>query len=232
MRDLLVALGHDRAHDRRPLARRRRRDADRLPVPGARASGSCWCPAAASGARSASCCAPSRCRGSELVLPLLASRPLLQRRRRASARLLGRLGLRAGAGPRGDAARLRVAGRRRRAPRVRPHAALGDRRRRPARRRAATGSTSPQRVPTLLVWGERDPIIPVEHGRARARADARAAGSSSFEGAGHFPHRDDPRALRRGCCAEFIATTEPADVQPGPCPRADARPRRLALGHR
>ena len=35
------------------------------------------------------------------------------------------------------------------------------------------------RVPSLIVWGERDPIIPVEHGRTRARGDARTAGSRS-----------------------------------------------------
>ncbi len=63
-------------------------------------------------------------------------------------------------------------------------------------------------VPTLFVWGERDPIIPVEHGRA---AHELVPGSrlEVFEGAGHFPHRDDPvrfiEVLR-----DFLATTEPA----------------------
>ena len=35
LRDLLVSLGHERATDRRPLPRRRHRDAVHLPVPGA-----------------------------------------------------------------------------------------------------------------------------------------------------------------------------------------------------
>ena len=46
-------------------------------------------------------------------------------------------------------------------------------------------------VPTLIVWGDRDPIIPVRHGR---RAHELMPGSQLevFAGAGHFPHHDDP----------------------------------------
>jgi pimeloyl-ACP methyl ester carboxylesterase len=67
-----------------------------------------------------------------------------------------------------------------------------------------------QRVPTMLLWGERDPIIPVRHGRAAAEL---IPGSrfESFDRAGHFPHRTDPRAFVE-CLADFIESTEPADV--------------------
>jgi pimeloyl-ACP methyl ester carboxylesterase len=67
-----------------------------------------------------------------------------------------------------------------------------------------------ERVPTMLLWGERDPIIPVAHGRA---AQELIPGSrfETFPRAGHFPHRTDPRAFVR-VLDDFIASTEPADV--------------------
>jgi pimeloyl-ACP methyl ester carboxylesterase len=65
-------------------------------------------------------------------------------------------------------------------------------------------------LPTLLVWGARDPIIPVAHG-----ADAHAAIPGSrfeiFERAGHFPHLDDPVRFVE-LLREFIAASEPADL--------------------
>ena len=47
------------------------------------------------------------------------------------------------------------------------------------------------RVPTLLVWGRHDHIIPLSHGE---RAHARMPGSrlEIFEAAGHCPHLDEP----------------------------------------
>jgi pimeloyl-ACP methyl ester carboxylesterase len=67
-----------------------------------------------------------------------------------------------------------------------------------------------ERMPVMLVWGERDRIIPVEHGRA---AHEMIPGSrfEVFPGAGHFPHRDDPRLFVK-TLSDFIDTTEPADV--------------------
>jgi pimeloyl-ACP methyl ester carboxylesterase len=67
-----------------------------------------------------------------------------------------------------------------------------------------------ERVPTMLLWGERDPIIPAHHGRA---AQALIPGSrfETFPGAGHFPHRTDPRAFVE-CLEDFIDSTEPAQV--------------------
>ena len=65
-------------------------------------------------------------------------------------------------------------------------------------------------LPTLIVWGERDPIIPVEHGRA-AQAAIPNSRLEIFEGAGHFPHREDP--LRFLSVLEaFMRDTEPARV--------------------
>jgi pimeloyl-ACP methyl ester carboxylesterase len=65
-------------------------------------------------------------------------------------------------------------------------------------------------VPTLIVWGDRDPFIPISHGR-----DAHAAMPASrfevFEGSGHFPHRDSPERFA-ALVAEFIAATEPAAI--------------------
>jgi pimeloyl-ACP methyl ester carboxylesterase len=63
-------------------------------------------------------------------------------------------------------------------------------------------------LPTLIVWGERDPIIPVEHGRA-AHAAIPGSRLEVFAGAGHFPHREHP-ARFVSVLEDFVATTEPA----------------------
>ena len=51
-------------------------------------------------------------------------------------------------------------------------------------------------VSSMIVWGERDRMIPIEHGRAAHAAISRTATAPSrFETlpkAGHFPHLDDP----------------------------------------
>ncbi|WP_410659345.1 alpha/beta fold hydrolase [Amycolatopsis sp. lyj-112] len=65
-----------------------------------------------------------------------------------------------------------------------------------------------QQVPTLLVWGAHDPLIPVEHGRKTAEM---LPGSrlTVFENAKHFPHVSDP--VRFGAELErFLDETEPA----------------------
>jgi pimeloyl-ACP methyl ester carboxylesterase len=63
-------------------------------------------------------------------------------------------------------------------------------------------------LPTLIVWGERDPIIPVDHGRA-AHAAIPGSRLEVFEGAGHFPHRESP-ARFVAVLEDFVATTTPA----------------------
>ena len=67
-------------------------------------------------------------------------------------------------------------------------------------------------MPTLIVWGERDPIIPASHGE---RAHEAMPGSRLFilPGAGHRPHFDDPMGVA-GALLEFIEETEPANVTP------------------
>jgi pimeloyl-ACP methyl ester carboxylesterase len=64
-----------------------------------------------------------------------------------------------------------------------------------------------ERVPTLLIWGTDDPIIPIEHARA---AQARIPESRLVEiaGAGHWPQLDDPDRFVAEL-AEFVETTEP-----------------------
>jgi pimeloyl-ACP methyl ester carboxylesterase len=60
-------------------------------------------------------------------------------------------------------------------------------------------------MPTLVVWGERDGVIPVKHaGRIHdALPDSRL---EVFEGAGHFPHQHDPARFLR-VFREFYAST-------------------------
>ena len=67
-----------------------------------------------------------------------------------------------------------------------------------------------QAIPFLIVWGERDPIIPVEHARA---AHEMVPGSrlEIFPTAGHFPHLDDPLRFVR-VLVDFMETTKPAVV--------------------
>jgi len=62
-------------------------------------------------------------------------------------------------------------------------------------------------LPTLIVWGERDRLIPVRHGR---EAHERIAGSrlEIFPGAGHFPWRDEPRRFAE-VLLDFMKSTSP-----------------------
>jgi len=144
--------------------------------------------------------------GSEYVLPLLASAPL----RTASAALgsvLGRVGLRASADVRGMAEGFESLG-------------DGDARRAFVHTARSVIDPSGQRVdasdrlylsehvPSLIVWGERDRMIPVQHGH-----DAHALMPNSrletFPGAGHFPFNDDPQRFV-ALLEDFIKTTKPA----------------------
>jgi pimeloyl-ACP methyl ester carboxylesterase len=65
-------------------------------------------------------------------------------------------------------------------------------------------------LPSLLVWGSNDPIIPVDHGRA---AHELMPGSrlELLEGVGHFPQLEEPFRFAR-LLAEFVAETEPAEL--------------------
>jgi pimeloyl-ACP methyl ester carboxylesterase len=63
-------------------------------------------------------------------------------------------------------------------------------------------------VPTLIVWGSGDPIIPVSHATAahKAMPDSRLA---IFDNIGHFPHCEDPERFVE-VLIDFISSTESA----------------------
>ena len=62
-------------------------------------------------------------------------------------------------------------------------------------------------VPTLIVWGDRDPIIPLDHG---VKAHEMIPGShfEVFEGAGHFPHCEQPERFVE-VLVDFVKSTAP-----------------------
>jgi pimeloyl-ACP methyl ester carboxylesterase len=65
-----------------------------------------------------------------------------------------------------------------------------------------------QHLPTMIVWGTRDQMIPVSHGLAAAELlpDCRL---DIVPNAGHYPHEDDPDRFA-AALADFVATTPPA----------------------
>jgi pimeloyl-ACP methyl ester carboxylesterase len=67
-------------------------------------------------------------------------------------------------------------------------------------------------VPTMIVWGDRDSVIPVEHAHI---AHELMPGSrlEVVPGAGHFLPIERPELLDR-LLRDFMATTQPADVSP------------------
>ncbi len=69
------------------------------------------------------------------------------------------------------------------------------------------------RMPTLIVWGDRDNTIPEAHGRS-AQLAAPGSRFQSIPGAAHFPHLEEPEALAR-VLLEFLDTTEPACLKDG-----------------
>ncbi len=146
--------------------------------------------------------------GSELVLPLLVDDRLLGIGRTVG-RALGRVGLRVHT----DLGEV-----------LRGHASLADGEARAAFLHTLRTIVDPmgqrvdasdrlylaQAIPFLLVWGEHDSIIPVEH--ARATHDL-VPGSrlEVFPNAGHFPHLDDPLRFVR-LLTDFMDTTAAAQV--------------------
>jgi len=146
--------------------------------------------------------------GAEWVLPLLASGRLLGAGRSVS-RFLGRLGLRTGT----DISEM-----------ARGHASLADREARAAFVHTLRTIVDPggqrvsahdrlylaEAVPFLIVWGARDRIIPVAHGRA-AHELVPSSRLEVFERAGHFPHIDEPQRFL-DVLLDFLAETRPADL--------------------
>jgi pimeloyl-ACP methyl ester carboxylesterase len=68
-------------------------------------------------------------------------------------------------------------------------------------------------IPTLIVWGERDNTIPLEHGRAAHEAIPHSS-FRTLPGAAHFPHLEDPDGLSELLRA-FVAETEPGLIEDG-----------------
>jgi pimeloyl-ACP methyl ester carboxylesterase len=68
-------------------------------------------------------------------------------------------------------------------------------------------------IPTLLVWGAHDPVLPVAHAYIAAAAMP-SARLEVFRRAGHFPHHTDPvRFLET--VMEFVGATKPATYSGG-----------------
>jgi pimeloyl-ACP methyl ester carboxylesterase len=148
--------------------------------------------------------------GSELVLPLLVASRLLDAGRMAGG-LLSRVGLRAAT----DVQEI-----------ARGHASLADREARAAFIHTLRAVADPggQRVnasdrlylarhmPVLLIWGEHDSLIPVSHARAAYRA---VPGSrlEVFADSGHFPQLDEPERFT-DVVVDFIESTEPMALDP------------------
>lgn len=67
-------------------------------------------------------------------------------------------------------------------------------------------------LPTLIIWGEDDPLIPVRHG---VEAHERMPGSrlEVFPHAGHFPYREDPLRFVT-TLVDFMQATRPARRDP------------------
>jgi pimeloyl-ACP methyl ester carboxylesterase len=66
-------------------------------------------------------------------------------------------------------------------------------------------------MPTMIVWGERDNTIPLEHGR-RAHEAIPHSCFRTLPGVAHFPHLEDPDGLSR-LLREFIQETDPGSIE-------------------
>ena len=67
-----------------------------------------------------------------------------------------------------------------------------------------------ERMPTLVVWGERDHTIPLAHGRAASEAIP-GGRFETLPRAAHFPHLEDPDGLA-AVLRDFLDTTEPGHI--------------------
>ncbi|HYM55233.1 MAG TPA: alpha/beta hydrolase [Solirubrobacteraceae bacterium] len=146
--------------------------------------------------------------GSEYVLPLLAASHLLDAGRLAGS-LLGRLGLRVGT----DIQEM-----------ARGHATLSDPEARAAFVHTLRSVVEPggqrvdasnrlylaSRIPFMLIWGERDTIIPISHGRATHEQIPHSR-LETFPSSGHFPQLDEPERFI-DVLVSFIHSTEPAEL--------------------
>lgn len=147
--------------------------------------------------------------GSELVMPLLFSQPMRGAANTAGS-LLSRIGIHGNADIEGVSEGF---------------ASLGDNQTRKAfiQTIRAVADINGQRVdgldrihltellPTMMVWGGRDRIIPVSHAHEAAELmpDARL---EVFRDSGHFPFNNHPHRFA-SIVNDFMATTEAADIR-------------------
>ena len=148
--------------------------------------------------------------GAELMLPILANERVNDVGR-VVGRALGRLGLKLGT----DIEEM-----------SRGHASLGNREARSAFVHTLRAMVDPggqrvnardrlylaEHVPFLLIWGERDSLIPVEHAYA-AHDLVPSSRLEIFPEAGHFPQLDEPQRFIH-VLHDFMETTEPARMAP------------------
>jgi pimeloyl-ACP methyl ester carboxylesterase len=146
--------------------------------------------------------------GSEFVLPFLAATRLLDAGEFVG-RLLGRFGLRVHT----DLEEM-----------ARGHATLSDAAARAAFVHTLRSVVEPggqrvdasdrlylaRHIPFLLVWGERDSIIPVSHGRA-THEQVPGSRLELFAQSGHFPQLDEPERFI-DVLVDFMDSTEPAPL--------------------
>jgi pimeloyl-ACP methyl ester carboxylesterase len=66
-------------------------------------------------------------------------------------------------------------------------------------------------LPSLVIWGSRDPLIPVEHADV---ADRELPNNrlEIFEGVGHFPQLQEPVRFAQ-TLIDFIESTEPTELE-------------------
>lgn len=69
-------------------------------------------------------------------------------------------------------------------------------------------------IPTLIVWGDADPIIPLDHAHA-AHAAMPGSRLEIFEGVGHYPHCEAPELFVE-VLSQFIEETVPAQIAVSP----------------
>jgi pimeloyl-ACP methyl ester carboxylesterase len=148
--------------------------------------------------------------GSELVLPLLAKPQLLD-----AGRAVGRWLNRAGLGLRTDIEEI-----------ARGHASLADREAREAFIHTLRSIIEPggqrvsatdrlylaENVPFLIIWGALDKVIPVQHGR-RAHQQVPGSRLEVFPESGHFPQLDEPERFVE-TLTRFIESTAPSEFDP------------------
>ena len=146
--------------------------------------------------------------GAEFVLPLLAATRMLDAGRLVAG-VLGSLGLRA----RTDIEEI-----------ARGHATLSDAEARMAFVHTLRSVVEPggQRIdasnrlylsahiPFLLIWGEHDSIIPIAHGRA-AHEQVPQSRLEVFADSGHFPQLDEPHRFI-DVLVDFVESTDPATL--------------------